>query len=126
MTQNIDDAIRQALTEEDARALERFGADQPLFPQVFQTFQGHLAWLNGIGWLAGFAAFGAAVYCGFRFWEAQEVRDMLIWACAGGLAVSMLVMIKIWFWLELEKNAIVREVKRLELQVARLAAKGVV
>jgi hypothetical protein len=28
----------------------------------------------------------------------------------------------VWFWLELQKNAIMREVKRLELQVASLAA----
>jgi hypothetical protein len=31
-------------------------------------------------------------------------------------------MIKVWFWMEIQKNAIVREIKRVELQVANLAA----
>ena len=29
-------------------------------------------------------------------------------------------MVKIWFWLELLRNSVTREVKRLELQVALL------
>jgi hypothetical protein len=32
-------------------------------------------------------------------------------------------MMKIWYWLELNKNAVTREIKRLELQVARLSAR---
>jgi hypothetical protein len=31
-------------------------------------------------------------------------------------------LVKVWFWLELQKNAIVREVKRLEVQVASISA----
>ena len=46
--------------------------------------------------------------------------------CAGGAASSFafagITLIKIWFWLEFHKHVIVREVKRLELQVASLAA----
>jgi hypothetical protein len=38
------------------------------------------------------------------------------------VAVAGLALVKVWFWMELQKNAIVREVKRLELQVASLAA----
>jgi len=30
---------------------------------------------------------------------------------------------KTWWWMEVNKNAITREVKRLELQIARLAAR---
>jgi hypothetical protein len=32
-------------------------------------------------------------------------------------------ILKIWFWMEMHKNAVLREVKRLELQIARLAAR---
>jgi hypothetical protein len=43
-------------------------------------------------------------------------------SAASALAFAGLALIKVWFWLELQKNAIVREVKRLEVQVASLAA----
>ena len=45
--------------------------------------------------------------------EAQR-RLIARWACS--------TMIKVWFWMEIQKNAIVREIKRVELQVANLAA----
>lgn len=47
---------------------------------------------------------------------------MLRWGAATALALAGVLLVKVWFWLELQKNAIVREVKRLELQVASVAA----
>jgi hypothetical protein len=58
----------------------------------------------------------------WRFLQAQEGGDMLRWGAASALAVAGLALVKVWFWMELQKNAIVREVKRLEVQVASLAA----
>lgn len=119
----LDDAIRQALSAEDAKLLEGMGADQALHAQVFQTFQGKLGWINTIGWLAGFAFFAIFAWCTWQFVTATEVRDMLMWGAGAALGCTALAMVKMWFWMELEKNAIVRELKRLELQVARLSAR---
>lgn len=122
MTQ-IDEAIRQALSAEDAKVLERFGADQPLPQQILETFRGQMAPLNVAGWVLGFALFAAILLFAWRFMTAPDLAGMLRWGAAGGLAVIALTMVKLWFWMELQKNAILREVKRLELQVARLAAR---
>jgi hypothetical protein len=73
------------------------------------------------GWIAGGVLFFRCVLA-WRFVQAQEVGDMLRWGAASALAFAGVALVKIWFWLELEKNAIVREVKRLEVQVASLAA----
>jgi hypothetical protein len=35
-------------------------------------------------------------------------------------------MLKMYFWMEMNKNMLLREVKRLELQVARLASREAV
>ena len=45
----------------------------------------------------------------------------MMWGAGAGLAVAGLALIKVWFWMEIQKNAIVRELKRVELQVANLA-----
>jgi hypothetical protein len=119
---DIDRAIRQSLSAEDAELLDRLGADQSLHRQVLATFEGQLRWLNAAGWLAGFALFALALGMAWRFLQAQEVGDMLRWGAASALAVAGLALVKVWFWMELQKNAIVREVKRLEVQVASLAA----
>lgn len=119
---DLDQAIRQSLSAEDAALLDRLGADQALHRQVLATFEGRLRWFNVAGWIAGFVLFGVALILAWRFVQAEGLVEMLRWGAASALAFAGLVLIKVWFWLELQKNAIVREVKRLELQVASLAA----
>ena len=119
---DLDHAIRQSLSEEDAALLARLGADQALHRQVLATFEGRLRWFNVAGWIGGFVLFGVASILAWRFVQADELGDMLRWGAGSALAFAGLALIKVWFWLELQKNAIVREVKRLELQVASLAA----
>lgn len=120
---DLDQAIRQSLSAEDAALLDRLGADQTLHRQVLATFRGRLRWFNIAGWIAGVVLFGVGCVLARRFVQAQEVREMLLWGAASALAFAGVVLVKIWFWLELQKNEIVRELKRLELQLASLAAK---
>jgi len=122
MTQ-IDEAIRQALSAEDAKALERYGSDASLIQQVLEAFQGRTALLNVFVWIAATALGAASVYCGWRFFEATDVPHMLRWGGGTLLAAISLISAKLWFWQELKSNQVIREVKRLELQVARLAAR---
>lgn len=118
----LDDAIRQSLSVEDAELFDRLGADQALHRQVLATFEGRLRWFNAAGWIAGFLLFGVACVLSWRFVNAAELADMLRWGAAAALAFAGVALVKVWFWLELQKHTIVREVKRLELQVASLAA----
>jgi hypothetical protein len=120
---NLDQAIRQALSAEDAEFLARFEKDAPLHEQVLGTFTGQWALLNIFAAVLTFAMFGAFVYCVWQFFQAADVRDLIFWS-TGALASALFVAIlKIWFWMEMHKNQVLREVKRLELQVARLAAR---
>jgi hypothetical protein len=119
---DLDQAIRESLSAEDTELFDRLGADQTLHRQVLATLQGQLRWFNTAGWIAGVVLFGVASVAAWRFAQAQELGDMLRWAAASALAFAGVALIKVWFWLELQKNAIVREVKRLEVLVASLAA----
>ena len=122
MNDDLDRAIRQSLSAEDAALLDRLGADRALHRQVLATFEGRLRWFNIAGWIAGVVLFGVGCVLAWRFVQAEEFRDMLRWGAGSGLAFAGIALVKIWFWLELQKNEIVREVKRLEVQVASLAA----
>jgi hypothetical protein len=119
---DLDQAIRQSLSAEDAALLDRLGADQALHRQVLATFEGQYRWFNVGGWIAGVVLFGVACVLAWRFVQAQELGEMLRWGGASALAFAGIALTKIWFWLELQKHAVVREVKRLEVQVASLAA----
>jgi hypothetical protein len=120
---NLDQAIRQALSAEDAEFLARFEKEAPLHEQVLGTFTGQWAALNIFAAIITFAMFGAFLYCVWQFLQAGEVRDMIFWSSGAVVSALFVAILKIWFWMEMHKNAVLREVKRLELQIARLAAR---
>ena len=117
----LDRAVRQSLSAEDAVLLDRLAADDAFHRQVLATFEGRLRWFNALGWVAGVVLFGVASMMAWQFVNASDLADMLRWGAASALAFAGVALVKVWFWLELQKNTVVRELKRLELQVASLA-----
>ena len=111
----LDRATRQSLSAEDSQLFDRLGADESLHRQVLATFEGRLRWFNAAGWIAGVVLFAAACVLALRFVSAQDLEEKLHWGAASALAFAGVMLVKVWFWLELQKNAIVREVKRLEV-----------
>jgi uncharacterized membrane protein YciS (DUF1049 family) len=119
---NLDNAIREALSKEDAEFLARFENEGPI-GEIFSTFKGSWGAMNVFAAIITFAMFGVFVYCVAQMLAAVETRTAVFWSV--GAVVSMLgvAMLKMYFWMEMNKNVVLREVKRLELQVARLAAR---
>lgn len=120
--ESIDERIQKALSSEDRALLEQLDSNGSLYADVAATFRGHMRWINVIGWVVGVALFCVAVYCGWRFVTQPDLRSMQIWGAGAMVSALGLGLIKLWFWMELQKNAIVREIKRVELQVAELRA----
>lgn len=120
---NLDQAIRQALSAEDAEFLAKFEKEQSPFNEAMNTFSGKWGAMNVFAALVTFAMFGATLYCAWNMLQTADVRATLLWGV--GVVVTMLAvaMLKMYFWMEMNKNVTLREVKRLELQVARLAAR---
>lgn len=118
---DLDRKIRDALAEEEAELLEQFG--EPSLPeQVRDSFRGRSRWLVAVTFAATVGYMALAVVSAVRFFQAEEVQAMIAWAVAFGVSLLSIALMKIWYWMELNRNAVTREVKRLELQVARLAS----
>lgn len=50
-----------------------------------------------------------------RFYQATDVTAQLRWGGLSLILFGVISMIKLWFWLELHSNRLMREVKRVEL-----------
>lgn len=114
---NIDQAIRDALSAEDRAFLERLEQEPPLHQQIGEMFRGRMRWLNIGGGILAFVLFGIACWCTWRFVHTPDLREMLLWGAAAGLAFMSLAAVKIWMWMALYYNALAREIKRLELLI---------
>jgi len=119
---NIDEAIRAALSPADVRAYELLRREiSPVGEAVgmFRSPRRAYIWAMAVAG-AAFVVLGG--YAAWRLLNAIEVRAMLGWSLLLIFIMLALVQVKLWFWLEIQRNALVREMKRIELQIASLAA----
>ncbi|MCH8913966.1 MAG: hypothetical protein IIA33_10425 [Planctomycetes bacterium] len=119
----LDKKIQEALRAEDAELFKDFSEEPSVFEMLMETCRGRHRWLNILGafWTLVFLVLG--IVAAVKFFSAEGTRDIVMWAAACIVCVSAVSMLKIWYFLEMHKNALTREIKRLELQIARLAAR---
>ena len=118
---DIDLKIREALSAEDAEFSKELEGELSMFQMLSDTFRGRHRWLVIMVFVVTTAYMGLAIFSAFRFFAVEGVRDMLLWGGLFGFSLLAVTACKIWYWMELNKNAITREVKRVELQIAQLA-----
>ncbi len=115
---DLDRKIEETLSAEDRALFGQF-EEQGLFGQLFGIYSGKLAFITAVATALTFALFFAAVYCGWNFFKAEAAIDAARWGAGAVMLMVMVGFLKIWFWMRMESNRILREVKRLELQLAR-------
>ncbi len=116
----FDDRIRQALRTESDNVWKDV-EEQGLFEQALGVMRGKHKSLTVIANAVMVLLFAMTVYSVVRFFGAETTRMQIVWS-VGFLTSNMVVaMMKLWFWMQMDKNTVIREVKRLELQVATLA-----
>ena len=120
--EDIDRLIKEALSEEDSEILDRL-QEQSLFESLMSNFQGKMKWIAMYSFFMILVIFALSIYCLVQFLEAEEIREMLLWGAGMMVGLVMVGMLKMWHWMQMDKNALVREIKRLELQVGLLVKK---
>ena len=118
----IDRLISESLNEEEAEfyaSLEEEGLAQ----KVSSLYRGKFGWMAILSAIAHTIAVGVAVYCGYRLFTTPDVVEILRYTVVLFIAWSFGIMIKLWQWMQMDKDSILREIKRLEFQVAVLMEK---
>ena len=119
----LDRKIEEALSEQDRSLMAQFG-EQGLMGQLGGMFQGKLAWLSAVTFIVGLAMFILGAYAAVQFATVGEIIPMLRWGGIAWFGFIGMMMIKLWSWMRMETNRTLREIKRLELQIARMQAKS--
>ena len=119
----LDKNIAEALRREDADLFAEVGDEPSVFDMLLETFRGKHRWLNLLGafWTLVFLVLGIAA--AIAFFQAKATREMLMWASACTLCMLAVALLKVWFWMEMQRIALMREIKRVELQIACLATR---
>lgn len=119
---SIDDRIQREL-EQEAEDIDALLADEKgLVGLGMDAFRGGLRqWVILITVII-FLVSAVMVWCGYRFYIAQNVDDRVFWGV--WLIVSLIAQVgmKQWTWMEARRVTMLREIKRVEIAVERLAA----
>ncbi len=117
---DLDKNIRKALNSENAKLIGDPNDGHRLDQLVLSVFKGNNRFVSAIAMIMTFVFMGISVWCFVRFFGSEETKDLI--AFASGFLVCMMAvsMMKIWFWMEMQRVMVTREIKRVELLLARL------
>lgn len=117
---DIDDRIRDVLDADDQAFLNELEADRSIWRQIGDSLTGPMGgWAKLIFVITFFIGIGL-IYSGYRFFTADAADDRLLWGLVTIAALLMQGFTKDWFFSRMNMLNILREVKRLQWQVAQL------
>jgi len=120
--EEIDKLIKETLTQEESKFYDGLD-EQGLWGMVVGIFQGKLGWIVAIMNIINLIVFGVLIYCFIQFFNVTDTNELIKWGLGIVICMVFNTMIKLYAWMQMDKNAIIREMKRLELQVSSLSGK---
>ncbi|WP_396601415.1 DUF6768 family protein [Algibacter sp. R77976] len=120
--ESIDKLIKETLTEEEAKFYENL-EEQNVLQMIGGLFQGKNKWLLVMMNVVTVVFFGLFIYCLVQFFNVESTKELLKWGLGSIVFLLGVSMLKIFAWMQMDKNAIIRELKRLELQLSSLSGR---
>lgn len=121
--QEIDQLIEESLSKDDAEFYHNLD-EQGMFKQWGGLYSGKLG-----KWAILVTTFQVSItilafWFGYKFFTVQD--SMLMAKYGVGLLIGVIMngLLKQWHWMQMDKNSILLEMKRLEFQIAVLMEKS--
>jgi hypothetical protein len=119
MMRDMDEMIDEALDAEERELLRSIGEEPGYFRQIFGIFGGRLGFVHVLLMIVQGGAFLGGAWATWRFYSAADTLDALHWGLPAAVLLLMSLMIKLSMWPTIQTNRVLRELKRIELQIAR-------
>lgn len=117
---DLNDRLREALKSEDQALMSELEHESGLFELIGDTFKSRMRpWVI---WMMSWQLIitGIAVWCLVRVINAPELGSQLGWSVGLLSCLIFAAAMKVWYWMELQKSAVQREIKRSELRLTLL------
>ncbi len=117
---NTDDRIREELAARTDE-IDRLDLDErSLFGMLSRVFTGNLRRWATFGMLLTLIFTGLTFWTGYEFFTAADLEARVFWGVLVLAAFHAVSMFKMWFFMEMNRHSTLREIKRVEVEVARL------
>jgi len=113
----FDEKLRRALENGEPIELERQDTLREILAESFKVQQ---RWMVVFLWVEAIVVSVLGVWAGVRLYHAQELKPLIVWSTVLIVCAIFFVLVKVVGWQWRNKYTILREIKRLELQVSAL------
>lgn len=117
---NLDEHIRNALSPDDATMIGDPDDGLRIDQLMLSTLKTRNWFITGVAFVYTFVFLGLAIWCAVRFFGTDVTKEQLAWGFGFTVCTLGVSMLKMWFWMEMQRIAITREVKKVELLTARM------
>ena len=114
----LDDDIRKVLaSEEEYYDLDR---EEGIFRQMAGLFRGKMRWMAIAVTVESVVFLVLMILAAIEFFHTDDTKWQILYATGVLLLAMLLVLIKLWGWMQMNRYSIQREIKRLELRIVEL------
>lgn len=114
----LENLIRDALKSNSVVEERR----EPLVGLLTDRFLSQTRWVTMFAWMKMSGTLVISAVAAALFFGAETTQAQIGWATAFLAGFVGFAMWWIWYWMALNRNASIREIKRLELQIAQMRA----
>ena len=115
--EEIDKLIKETLSKEEAKFYDGL-EEQNILESVLGLFQGKNKWIMYLMNFMTLVFFGLFVYCTVQFFNTNLTNELIKWGIGSLVFLLGVSMLKIFAWMQMDKNTLLREMKRLELLIS--------
>lgn len=116
----FDDQLGAALNADDRAFLEDLENGRGLFEQLGATLHGPMRFWSYMVWVITFALFLLALYCGWQAFQAEQVRETILWSAGFLMLFQAVGLLKMWVFDRMNLLTLLAGMKKIEFRVAQL------
>jgi hypothetical protein len=120
---SIDNRIKHELDNESENLDELLNETEGMFDLAMGSLKtGLRRWMFVVSLLV-LTFSGLMLWCCYEFFVAESLDDRVFWGVWFVASLFVQGSLKLWQWMEINRSSLLREVKRVEISVARLITK---
>ncbi|MDQ9093214.1 hypothetical protein RC083_16680 [Pseudoalteromonas haloplanktis] len=114
---NLDEKIKQSLQAEQHNLESVLESDSGLFKQLNGIYQGSMRRWAILGTMLAFILTAAFIISAYQFFNSDQ---QLLWAVCFVSSLMMQIAVKLWLFMEMNRQSIIKEIKRSELEIREM------
>jgi len=118
---DFDKRLTQLLSEEDETFIADAVDEQGYYNSVLKSFKGQGSAMSILSWVGILVFSGALLLSIWQFFQADTVRDQILFAALAVMLNSAQIALKLWFNMQLNRRTITQELRRLQLVMLKSA-----